>query len=862
MTSAVTVPGSGSAAHAPRLPLAIRLALRELRSGLSGFTIFVACIALGVAAIAGVASLAHALTLSLERQGQAILGGDLSLSLVHRQATADERAFLEQQGAVSEIATLRAMARKASDRRAAMVRLKAADGAYPLYGTLKLTDGNGPVAASQVLAKPGTAAVEKLLMERIGAKVGDLLRVGEAEIRIVAEIEEEPDRLSGRPAFGPRMIVSQETLRATQLLQPGSLVNWHYRLRLPPGADAGTLETLKSGITTRYPESGFQIRDRGNPAPRLNRMAQRFGQFLTLAGITTLMIGGVGVANAVAAYLARKRAAIATFKCLGASGGLVFRVYLAEVLMLALAGTAIGLAFGSLLPVAVAKLAEGALPLTLAVEPQPAALGLAALYGVLTALMFVLWPLGRARDLPPALLFRQAVSDEGRRPGRVYMAGSALCALGIVAVAVLTAQDRLIAFLACAGIAASLVLFLGLGEAMRRLAARMPSPRSAALSLARASLAGPAGLTRPVALSLGAGLTVLVAVSLVDRSLIAEFDTRLPLDAPDYFVLDVPRDRMAGFRQIVHAREPDARIDEAPMLRGRIVKIKETPASQIKPPPNIAWVLDGDRGLTYSDFLPEGSRLVAGEWWTKDHEGTPLVSFEKEIADGLGLAIGDEVTVNVLGRNLTARVANLRSVDWESLSINFVMVFSPNALESAPHNFLATLTLPHDAGAAREARVIQEVAESFPSSSAMRVRDALDTIRDISEKVMVAVRAAGALTLVMGALVLAGAMSAAHRRRVRDAVIFKTLGASRGKLLAAHLAEYGALAALTGAVAAALGTAAAWIVVTQAMEAGFVFSGAAVAQSIGLAAVMVLAFGAFGTWRILGTGVAAELRKG
>ncbi|MGD9868991.1 MAG: ABC transporter permease, partial [Hyphomicrobiales bacterium] len=539
-----------------RLPLAIRLALRELRSGLSGFTVFVACIALGVAAIAGVASLAHTLTLSLERQGQAILGGDMSLTLVHRQTTPEERGFLERKGAVSETATLRAMARKVSDKRAAMVRLKAVDDAYPLYGALRLTSPSGPVAPAVLLSNAGAAAVEKLLMERIGAQVGDLLKVGEAEIRIVAEIEEEPDRLSGRSAFGPRMIVSQETLRSTQLLQPGSIVNWHYRLRLPPGAGARSLEALKAEITSRYPESGFQIRDRGNPAPRLNRMAQRFGQFLTLAGITTLMIGGVGVANAVAAYLARKRAAIATFKCLGASGGLVFRVYLAEVLMLALAGTAIGLALGSLLPGAVAKVLEGALPVALAIEPQPVALALAALYGVLTALMFVLWPLGRARDLPPALLFRQAVSDEGRWPRYVFVAGSALCALGIVAVAVATAQDRLIAFLACAGIGASLVLFLGLGEAMRRIAARLPSSRVAALSLARASLAGPSGLTRPVALSLGAGLTVLVAVSLVDRSLIAEFDTRLPFDAPDYFVLDVPRDRMGEFRELVREREP------------------------------------------------------------------------------------------------------------------------------------------------------------------------------------------------------------------------------------------------------------------------------------------------------------------
>lgn len=844
------------------LPLELRLALRDLRLGWSGFVVFVACIALGVAAIAGIGSLSGALEEGLARQGRSILGGDISLGLVHRQANQEQRGYMEGLGAVSEVATLRAMARPARGKRTALVRLKAVDARYPLYGRVSLM-ARGERQPVSSLKAPGVVAVERLLLQRLELKVGEALKIGGAELKIVAEITHEPDRLGGRPAFGPRVLMSLENLQLTGLVQPGSLIHWKYRIALDEGvaARAGGLKGLSKQIEDRFPEAGFTIHDRRNPSPSVRRVARHLSQFLTLVGITTLMIGGIGVANAIAAYLARKRGVIAAFKCLGASGAVIFRIYLIEVLVLAGAGTVLGLALGALMPLAVAAFGAGALPIQLALEPQPAALLLASLYGLLTALMFVFWPLGQARDLSAALLLRQLVSSEPARPRKVYLAASAGCALALASVAILSADARLLAALACAGLVVVFVLFFALGVLIEYVARRLPRPRSTTLALARASLAGPGGLARPVALSLGVSLSLLSAVALVNASLKKEFETTIPSEAPSYFVLDVGKDQVGKLEAIVRRHEPETLIGHAPMLRGRIVRLRGKRPSEIKPAPGTGWVLHGDRGLSYSNVLPEGSKLVKGEWWAKDYDGPPLVSFESEIADGLGLKLGDSISVNVLGRNVTAKIANMRKVDWDSLAINFVMVFSPNTLKDAPHNELVTLTLPEETREASEGPMIQDLSDAMPGVTALRVRDAINAFREIAEKVMAAIQAAGGITLLAGAIVLAGGLSTAQRRRIRDAVIFKTLGATRARILSAHFIEYGVLSLITGVFAAALGTLGAWLVVTLAMEASFNFSLSAILTAIALAVGLVLVFGAVATWRVLGAKAAVHLRQ-
>jgi putative ABC transport system permease protein len=404
-------------------------------------------------------------------------------------------------------------------------------------------------------------------------------------------------------------------------------------------------------------------------------------------------------------------------------------------------------------------------------------------------------------------------------------------------------------------------VFLVLGTAVTWIARRVPRPRLPELALAVGNLGAPGGLTRSVVLSLGAGLSLLVAVALADASLIKELRERLPVRSPDYFVLDIPKADYQAITALVQGEVPGTVVEDAPMLRGRLVRLNGTPVEQIEAPPEAQWVLNGDRGLSYSDTIPEGSKVKAGAWWDAGYTGDPLVSFEVELAEKLGLNLGDTVMVNILGRNVTARIANLRELKWESLAINFVMVFSPNTLKGAPHNLLATITLPPGTSIATEAQVVRALGRTYPSVTAIRVKDVLDAFNAVFTKVMTAIRVAGSVTLLAGALVLAGALATAQRRRILEAVILKTLGATRRRILTSHVLEYVLLAAVTALFAVALGSIVAWIAVTEVMRIPFSFSLSAVALALGLSTGLVLLFGGAGTWAVLRAPAVPYLRS-
>jgi putative ABC transport system permease protein len=857
LPSAPTAPRPGV-----RLPLVLRLALRELRGGLKGFGIFLACIALGVMAIAGVTSISRSLTEGLTREGRKILGGDMAFSLMHREVTAPERAFLEAQGRLSAIATMRAMA-MAGDKGSALVELKAVDGAYPTVGALA-TDP--PVPSADLFAERDGAfgaAVDPTLLARLDLKVGDRVQVGSAPVELRAILVSEPDKIANGIGWGPRLLVSQDALRATGLLQPGSLVRWTYRLVLPPqaAADDAALERIEAQAGRALPEAGWEIRSRVNADPRFARNIERFTQFLTLVGLTALMVGGVGVANAVRGFVDRKRASIATLKSLGAPGGQVVALYLVQVLLIAVVGIAIGLSLGAALPFAVTGALGHLLPIPIAPTLAPAELGVALLYGVLTALAFALGPLGRAHDVQVSGLFRDQIDPERRWPRRRYLVAVGLAVAALVGLSVLAAYDRRIALIFIGAAAAAFALLRVVGTGIMALARRLPRPRRAAPRLALANLHRPGALTPSLVLSLGLGITLLVTLSLIDANLTRELTQTLPKTAPSFFFLDIPNSQAQAFDAHIKAQSPDAQINRVPMMRGRIVSLRGVPVSQIKADEQVAWVLDGDRGLTYSGTVPEGSSLVEGQWWPEDYRGRPLVSLDERLRGGLGLKVGDEITVNVLGRNLNATVANFRRIEWRSVGINFVMVFSPNTFAGAPHTHLATVTFPGGADAAKEAHILRETAKAYPSVTSVRVKDALEAVNDMVAQLVTAIRGASSIALIASLLVLAGALAAGHRARLYDAVVLKTLGATRARLLSAYALEYGALGLATAIFGLVAGSLAGAVIVTQVMKLPFALdlSGAALASA--LAVVVTVGLGLLGTWRILSQKPAPYLRN-
>jgi putative ABC transport system permease protein len=841
-------------------PNPLRFALRELRGGLRGFAVFIACIALGVMAIAGVGSFARSLTDGLAREGRVILGGDLSFSLTHREASAAERAFLDRQGRVSSAATMRAMTRT-SDGRLALVELKAVDVAYPLYGRVAL-EPDIPLAAA-LAPRNGAfgAAVDASLLARLDLKPGARLTIGGATIELAAVIKSEPDKLAAGIAFGPRVIISDAALRATGLLQPGSLVRWHYRLSVGDGSDRAAAAAIAEA-GRQMPDSGWEIRTRTNASPALERNVERFTQYLTLVGLTALLVGGVGVANAVKSHLDRKRDVIATLKSLGATGGRVFAIYLTQVTLLAMVGAAIGLAVGAALPFGIAVAFGAIMPLPVAPALHGSELALALVYGLLTALAFALWPLGRAHDVPVSALFRDEVARERRWPRRRYVAATVAVVALLAGLAVWLAYDRKIAAIFVAAAAAVFVTLHLVAMGLMAVARRLPHTRATSLRMAIANIHRPGALTPTIVLSLGLGLALLVTVIEIDGNLRRQFMAALPDKAPSFFFVDIQSADAERFDAFLRERAPGATIERVPMLRGRIVSAAGTKAEDIKAAPNVSWVLQSDRGITYTAEVPPGSRLAEGTWWGAGYQGPPLVSFEKKVADGLRLKLGDPIVVNVLGRNIEARVANLRSVDWQSLGINFVLVFSPGTFAGAPHTHIATLTYPGGGGSiVEETALIKAVADAFPNVTTVRVKDALDAVGGIVTNLVLAIRGASIVALVAAVLVLGGALAAGHRHRVYDAVVLKTLGATRRRLIAAYGLEYLLLGAATALFGVAAGSIAAWLVVTDVMNLSFSWlPGPAAAAAFG-ALLVTVAFGLIGTFTALGHKPAPVLRN-
>ncbi|RDD63406.1 ABC transporter permease [Ferruginivarius sediminum] len=840
------------------LPLAFRLARRELRGGLKGFKIFLACLLLGVAAIAGVGSLSQAMLQGVKDDGRALLGGEIDVRLIHRQASEAQLAWLRDNSArLSRTADLRAMARSRPGQDSGertLVELKAVDDAYPLYGEVGIKPEQ---PLQEVLDNRGGrwgALVDPFLMTRLELAIGDPLKIGEAVFEVRGSIEREPDRAARAFTLGPRVLVSHDSLPATALVQPGSLIYHHYRVDLPEGADT---KAWTRDLNAAFPEAGWRVRGLENAAPGITRFIDRVTLFMTLVGLTALLVGGVGVANAVTAYMDGKRATVATFKCLGAPARLVFLTYLAQILALALLGIALGLLLGAAIPLAAGPVLAGYLNFVIPVGVYPWPLTVAAVFGVLTALAFALWPLARAQGIPAAALFRDVVAHQTTR--LPAWALSAIAATGgtLGALAVLNADDRLFALGFVGGTVGTLVAFRLAATGIVAIAKRVPRPRRPGLRLALANLYRPGAPTGSVVMSLGLGLTVLIAVALIEGNLSRQVGEEMPEEAPGFYFIDIQPQQLEAFTDLARNFEGVSEVHDVPMLRGRITGVNGTPVADLAIPDDVKWIFQGDRGITWARTPPDNGEIVRGSWWAPDDSGPTKVSISAELGEKMGLEIGDTITVNVLGRSVDAEIANWRRIDWSELRINFVMVFSPGLLSNAPQSYIATVHIAPD----REAALQQAVNDQFPNISAIRVKDVLSRVSELLGNIATAVRATAAITVLAGTLVLAGAVAAGQRRRIYDAVVLKVLGATRRNVTMAFLLEYGLMGLATALIAAVIGSVAAWVVMTRVMDGDFVLLPWSIAVTAIAATAVTLVFGYAGTWRALRQKAAPLLRN-
>lgn len=821
-----------------------RFALRDLRAGGRGLWLLALCLFLGTAALSGIGSLSSSILGALQTQSRSILGGDLEMRVSQRRATIEEQATFAATGTVSEIVRSRAMAERIDGRGSTLVALKVVDDRWPLVGQF----------ATQPSVRPHglQAAIAPALADRLNLHVGDVVRIGLAQMRVVGLITADPDTLGEGFNFGPTVIIDPAGLDATGVIQPGSLYESRYRLLLPRGTDP---KRIGERFTHRFPSAGWTVRTPDEAAGTLRKGIEQLGQFLLLVGLAALAIAGIGVGSGVSAYLAGKTRAIATLKVLGAQSSTVATIFLIELGLVAGGGIIAGLGVGATLPWLVTRVAGNALPVTPQLGLYPVPLAVAAGLGVIVALLFALPALARARSVPAATLLRDALAPPYRPTIRV-IAGMGFLLAGLIALAVLTASDRTIA-LGFVGATILLVVALWLlGIALRFVLTRVPRPRRPLFRLALANLHRPGAQTDRLVVALGLGFSLFVALAAIDSSLSSEIRAGAPAKAPRFFVMDLQPEDEARFKAAVTGAAPGATIEAVPSLRGAIVALNGRRVADMKNPPD-SWVLRGDRTITWSAALPPRNHVVAGQWWPADYHGSPLVSIEEAAANALDLHVGDTITVAVLGVEVPAKIAALRKVDWGGFGLNFALVFSPGYIEEAPHNLLATIQAPP----ARDDAVAGAVARMLPSVTMLRTGDVIGQIGDMLGKIGFAIRAAASVTIAAGIIVLIGAVTASGQARRYDVMILKLLGGSRRQVLLGQAIEYLLLSALLTIVAVAVGVPAGWYVVTQVFTIPWAADPAVIALTLGASVAITLIVGLLGSLPALRAKPAQGLRE-
>jgi len=841
------------------LGLAWRLAKRELRSefrdGVRGFRIFLICLFLGVATITAVGSLSQALNAGLTADGAKLLGGDIDLRLLHRPATPEHRTYLKTNSAsYSEIIKMRAMARPVGqhDKRT-MVELKAVDQAYPLIGTLVTEPATTLPDLLRIDNQVWGAVVDSNLLKRLGLDIGDNVRLGAATYQIRAIVLNEPDRVANVFTFGPRFLVSAASLADTKLIQPGSQIRYHHRLTLKPGA---RIKKWRQDLADTFPTAGWRVRTPHEAAPGVRRFIDRMTLFLSFVGLTVLLVGGLGITGAVQSYLNTRLATIATFKCLGASGDLIFKTYMLQVLVLGVVGVIAGIIFGALAPIGLLSLIGDQLPVRPVLGLFVMPLALAGGFGLLSAITFALWPIAAACEVKPTGLFRARIAPLEAIPKRRYRIAMVIGIILLALLCISSSNDQFFAYWFVGGSVLTLLALRGGATLIMRLAASIPSPANPLWRLAQANLHRPGATTPGIVVSMGMGLSVLVAIALIEGNMSRQISERLPERAPAFFFIDIQPRQVANFDNAVTGVSGTSGYQRVPTLRGRIVKINGTPVEKATVAQESQWAIRGDRALTFAGDKTVESRVTKGQWWPADYTGPPIISLDAGLAKGFGVSIGDTLTLNILGREITAKISNLREIDWRSLRFDFAIIFAPGTLEKAPLTHIAAI----EATPSAERAVEKAATDPFPNISAIRVRDALEAASKLLAGIGAAITGTATLTIIAGAVVLAGVIASEHQRRVYDAVVFKVLGATRRRILGIYLLEYGFLGLLTGLIATAIGTLTGWAVIRFLMHTEWIFLGNVVVYTLVVCVVVIMVTGLLGTWRALGQKASVHLR--
>lgn len=836
----------------------MRIAVLDLRGDVRRFIILLACLALGVGAIAAVSSVGAALQAAVERDARVILGGDIEVRHRGSDLPEEQRSAVEALGETARVVDLNA--RASANDASVLLGLRAVSENYPLVGAVTI-DPETVQPLGELLAPidgvPG-AVVDPSVLNRLGLVVGDTMRIGNAEFDVRAGLVGLPDQAAQGFQLGLPAIISDGALAAAGLEQQGVLSRFGYKVLLDDRNPGEALEQLDSA----FPDAEWDLREPQDAAANLKRFFDLFARFLTLVGLSSLLVGGVGVSNAISAYITERRTSIATMRSLGATSARIMVHFLTQVLVLSTAGVLLGLMLGAATSLLALPVLSGMLAIELPPTLDARSLLTAAGFGLLIGFAFALLPLRGAQKLKPASLFRAAGGNETRLNWRdlvqwrtavpLFLALAAIAALAVYT----TSSPWLVAWYAAGAVVAFGLLRLAafVLQAGLRLLPALPNTtlRQAFKAIHRPGSAAPV-----VVLSLGLGLALLLMITLLDQNLRAQIDSAVAEDAPAFVLLDMPKDQVPLVEAFAGDDPGVETLETIPMLRGSIESVKDRAVAELGPmPDDIADMFEGDTALSWARDVPDGSTVTEGEWWASDYDGPPMVSLSTELREPLDLAVGDVMSIAVAGRPIAVTIGNFREIDWRENGLNFRLLFSPGVIESAPQTVMGSISVLDGAAPDVESRL----SAAFPTLNFLPIGEALERIEDILGSLANAVALVGSLAVVSGILVLAGAMTVGRKQREADAVVMKVLGATSGRVILSFLVEYGVLGLLAAIMGAGLGIAAAWAILTFVMEIPFAPNLVTVAVVVFGSVVATIVTGMLTTWSAMAVRPARQLR--
>ena len=799
---------------------ALKFALREIRGGVKGFRIFIICLALGSMALAAISSTKQSINVGLDQKAVEILGGDASVEFTYRFASQNELDFIKKNSSdYTETTDFRSMAIVSKNNMpvdSTLIQVKGVDSNYPLYGEVKTTPNIPITSALKKIDGIYGLIVAKPLLNRLNLVLGDQIQVGNKLFDLRALLLTEPDVGGSTFSFAPKVIAYNDGLIESGLLTLGTMFDTAYKLKAP-GID---LKQVEEKATELFKQSGMRWKDSSEATPGIDQFVDRLTSFLSLIGMAGLAIGGIGVALSVTVYLEGKNLTIATLKTLGANDKLIFNSYFLIILTFAITGSSLGALLGALIPIGFGPFLASKFPIPIIFSIYYQPILNAIFYGMLTAVAFSSWPLGRMLNNNVSTLIRNTASQKILLPNFRYQ----LLCIFTLAVLIFSFSIRspqpIISVGVFGGIAISLVSLLIMARGIKIICSALARnnffKNSLRLRLALSSISGPNSEVSLTMLSVGLGLIVLATIGQIDHNLRYNIDNDLQEKGPAFFLLDIQNSQLQDLEELMISSGEVSKFSSAPMMRGIISKINGMPAEDFA---GDHWAIRGDRGLTYSKNPPESGKIIEGKWWEENYIGEPVISFTANEAKEIGLSIGDKITVNVLGRDITGTITNFRDVNWASMQINFLMMFNPFALEAAPHSHIATIY----SDTSSEAALLRKISKGYPNITAIPMRDTLSQVSETLSTIASITRWSSIITIVIGFVVLVGVSAATERKRSYEACLLKTLGASNSLILLSFTLRSTIIGAGAGIMAITVGNISGWLIVSLVMGLPFNF---------------------------------------